>query len=299
MPEVSEFIDDSRTRHSYSANSIHALQYDLSRFKAFLEAKCDILPGCADLTTSHFTKFLLNEYEQGCSPATIKRRQSSLRAFCRYKQGSCPDWTVDPRGISLLPDDPGQAPLHPLPAIAAEEILALRKVLESSKSRHALRDSAIVATIFESGLSVTDLITLDIQDIDLPGGYLLVRRTYGRIFRLNLSEARRPLQRYLEAGRPEFNPPPWEPALFLSQGGSRLSRQALWQSLKRWGAAAGLKGPISPRLLRQAAARNMRDKGHSSKQIQLSLGHTSLLSTLALIERLVSVRYPPLDEVNP
>ena len=94
------------------------------------------------------------------------------------------------------------------------------------------------------------------------------------------------MQTYLAQGRLEIGPLPGENALFISRSGARLTRQGVWQALRYWGEAAHLREPLTTRSLRTTAVRRMVADGRTLKQIQTSLGHTSSLSTLAMLKRL-------------
>ena len=134
------------------------------------------------------------------------------------------------------------------------------------------------------GLPVSRLVSLNVADIEIQKG--LIQPREGQNVWVTLDQAYSFMKRYLLEGRPELNSQPEENALFISQMGSRLSRQGIWQILDHWGRTAGLEFSISPRLLQYSAADRLLKAGHSIEEIHLLLGHTNYLSTRAFIRRL-------------
>jgi integrase/recombinase XerD len=138
---------------------------------------------------------------------------------------------------------------------------------------------------------VEELLALNVADIRLSEGVLLLRGKNNLIRRVPVGDALGPMQTYLAQGRLEIGPLPGESAFFISRSGSRLTRQGVWQALRYWGETARLREPLTPRSLRTTAVRRMVAEGSSLKQIQTNLGHTSSLSTLAMLKRLEAPAY--------
>ena len=143
-----------------------------------------------------------------------------------------------------------------------------------------------MSLLLETGLSVADLVELDLSDLDLRAGRLHIVRVHGTDKWLPLGKSTDIVARYIREGRPELNPQPNEPALFVSQMGSRMSRQGIWQILNHWGKLADPPINISPRKVRHTAALRMSQAGRSLEEIQTLLGHSNPLSTQALLRRL-------------
>jgi integrase/recombinase XerD len=108
-----------------------------------------------------------------------------------------------------------------------------------------------------------------------------------------MGSAARIIDIYLKIGRPELNRSIDEPALFISQVGTRMSRQSAWQVLRHWGELAELPVTLSPRLLRHTAALRMTHASRPISEIQMLLGHSNPLSTQALLHRLESASISP------
>lgn len=140
--------------------------------------------------------------------------------------------------------------------------------------------------LLETGLSVANLTALDMTDIDLAGKRFHINLDGEGDVWLGLGEAVKPIEDYITDGRPNLLHEPGEAALFISQMDGRLSRQGVWQLLKFWGDQTYPPVPLSPRLVRHRAVLRMQKSGLILTQIQLRLGHSSSLSTQALIRRL-------------
>ena len=103
-----------------------------------------------------------------------------------------------------------------------------------------------------------------------------------------LGQAAEAARAYLTAARPELKPGEMEDALFISQKGGRITRQAVWQRIHRVGVRADLPCKLTPRVLRNTAAYRLRQAGYPVREIRRRLGHRSLRSTQLMLERLAS-----------
>jgi integrase/recombinase XerD len=148
-----------------------------------------------------------------------------------------------------------------------------------------LRDRAILETLYGSGLRISELVGLDVDDVDLDAGHVLVRSGKGSKARLvPLGRAgRRAIGAYLTAVRPELlkrsKQKSSRGALFLNARGGRLSRQGTWKILKAHASGAGLGARVTPHTLRHSFATHMLDAGADIRVVQELLGHASLATT--------------------
>jgi integrase/recombinase XerD len=222
---------------------------------------------------------------------------ATLRQFVRHliQQGVLSEDVLakDPHLINRVI---AQVPQNNSPKLLSEsQISRLERTFESSKSHRARRDQAILTLLLETGLSVGDLVNLDLSDLDLRAGRLHIIRTQSNDKWLPLGKATKIVDLYLREGRPELNPQQNEPALFVSQLGGRMSRQGIWQILNHWGKLMDPPIKLSPRKVRHTAALRMAHAGRSLDEIQTLLGHSNPLSTQALLRRLDrNISYPDL-----
>jgi len=144
-----------------------------------------------------------------------------------------------------------------------------------------LRDSAMVELLYATGLRVSELIALRLRDINMDAGYL---RCVGKGSKERLvpmgRQASHKLRTYLEGGRPRIVPGGGaHPALFLNSRGRGLSRQGFWKILKQYGRTVGLRGKLSPHVLRHSFATHLLERGADLRSVQMMLGHADISTT--------------------
>ncbi len=219
------------------------------------------------------------------------RRQTSLRVFARYLRQYHPDGDFAPPKAITIPGNAAGRQAFGSGSLTAEQIEAVQAKLARSASVHARRDAAIISLCLDTGISVEELLTLNLADIRLSEGMLLLRGKNNLLRRVPLGNAVGPMQTYLAQGRLEIGPLPGESALFISRIGARLTRQGVSAGAAVLGEGSPPREPLTTRSLRTTAVRRMVADGRTLKQIQTSLGHTSSLSTLAMLKRLAAPTY--------
>jgi integrase/recombinase XerD len=144
------------------------------------------------------------------------------------------------------------------------------------RTPRGLRDAAILALLYATGMRASEAVSLRVEDIDLGRGLVFRRHSDGEEDQLlPLGAAVEPLRRYLDEGRALLARNPDVPSLFLNQRGKHLSRQGLWLVIKRWAAACGLEAAISPHTLRHTVAQHLLDSGKTRRSVQEFLGLSS------------------------
>lgn len=268
----------------YARNTLAAYRSDLFRFIGFIENNSAQPATLASFTMPYLKGFIGAEITAGFRPRTIARRIASLRALNVFLKHPVSDIE---QLSALLPtsrqDGIEQAPSRDL---QPTQLNALWNIMEQAPQARARRDLALLALLLETGLPVQRLLAINLNDLRADCRILSLKQLSGEINPLTLDWSVQPLRRYLKEGRPELNSQPEEPALWISQTGSRMTRQAAWQALRGWGRRAGLPFPLNPRLLSHMAAQRLASSGLPLKQIQLRLGHQSSLSTLARLQRI-------------
>ena len=184
--------------------------------------------------------------------------------------------------------------------LSPEEVEALLDA-PSRHSAQGLRDRAFLELMYSSGLRVTELCQLTLQDLDLEEGFLRVeagKRGKDRLVPVG-GKAAEAIQRYLHNGRPSLVRPKTGSALFLSNRGAALSRKTVWYWIKQYAERAGIKKPVKPHLLRHSFATHLLSNGADLRAIQEMLGHadigTTEIYTRVDRQRLVEAhgRFPP------
>ena len=169
-------------------------------------------------------------------------------------------------------------------ALTEDEVEALLGAVIGDTPR-SLRDRAIVETLYATGARISELVGLDRRDLDLDDGLVRVlgKGSKERIVPVGRS-AREALTAYLDDGRPQLVRPGRAArgdgeAMILNARGGRLSRQSCWKIVRTAGERAGVRGRLSPHVLRHSCATHMLERGADIRVVQELLGHASLSTT--------------------
>jgi integrase/recombinase XerD len=269
---IRRFLAYLQNERGASANTLQAYQADLRQLARFQRARLGRPSAPADLTPESLSSFIRWLDQQGFRPATIARKAAAIRSFLDYL-GSRAGLDV-PVGTEALHLPP--APRSPRRVLSQAEVASLLAAPTGSASPRAIRDAAILALLYATGLRATEVVGLRLEDVDLGQG--LVFRLGGKADddqALSLGKSVEPLRRYLQEGRPSLVREPGEAALFLNPRGKRLSRQGLWLVIRRWAAACGLVEEVSPHTLRRSLAQHLLEAGEPRRRVQTLLGLSS------------------------
>ena len=269
--ELSEqFLDSLWLESGLSGNTQSAYRADLTAFQTWLSKKGLDLKSAG---RAELLGYLAANVRQGLSPRSSARRLSTLRRFYRYllREGMIQDDpTADVRSPSLgrpLPKAITEANVEKLLAAPAETTLGLR-------------DRAMLETMYASGLRVSELVSLALNELDLTTGLVRVTGKGGkeRIVPLG-DEATSQLRNYLDRARPELIGDQKNGAVFITRRGKPMTRQAFWQLIKRYTVIAGIDTDLSPHSLRHAFATHLLNHGADLRSVQMLLGHADLSTT--------------------
>lgn len=286
--EINAFLGSLEADPAYSESTQLAYANDLRVFLRYLISFQNHDPGLNDLNARQVINFLEAESRQGRSRNTLIRRLATLTYFQDFlvKEGKLETSFFsgsDGEIQRVIIDTPER---NASKCLEGDQIHSVLSVMTSTSRPRASRDRAIFMLLLETGLSVADLISLDMTDLDLNAGRFHVYLDWEGDVWLDLGKALQAVEDYVFEGRPNLLHKPGEPALFISQMDGRLSRQGVWQILQFWGRQANPPVQLSPRLVRHTAVLRMKNEGLSMEEIQMRLGHSNLLSTQALIRRL-------------
>lgn len=267
---LDEYLAFLQIEKGLSPNSVNAYGSDLRQFGAFL--KKNALAWSA-VTVENIEAYLSVLENQKLSARTKARKLASLRSFYNYLQG---EGKIDHNPCAYLP-----SPKLPqkLPDILTEaEILALLAAPTLDKLT-GYRDRAMFEVLYGSGLRVSELVDLDVGDIDQMGFVrCLGKGGKERIVPLG-TYALQAAMKYIEFARPKLQRSHRQTALFLNTRGGRLTRQGFWKILRHWAKQAGIKKDISPHMLRHSFATHLLRGGADLRSVQEMLGHADLTTT--------------------
>jgi integrase/recombinase XerD len=266
---IQRFLQYLSLERGASKNTIQAYRTDLVQFNRVMETR-----GGSRLDVQSLSGELLESYVewlnvQGYKPATISRKIASTRSFLGYVAA---EYDVPIQGMLPLLEAPTPARSAPL-TLSPTEAQSLLQAPMAESSPGALRDAAILAVLYETGFRATEVVALELSDLDLAER--IVWRPPDRSDWRSIEASVPQLRKYLIEGRPHLLRTPAETTLFLNQRGQKLSRQGLWLVVKRWGAECDLDPALSPHTLRHTRARDLLSAGNSRREVQEFLGLAS------------------------
>jgi integrase/recombinase XerC len=276
---LAEFLRHLALERNASAHTVKSYREDLTQAVVFFQERLgDQAAGPDRLTSRVLRAYLVWLHEQGYGKATVARRVSAVRSWCRFlcRQGTLTGNPADglrsPRLDRKLP--------HFL------SVADLTRLLSGpdTATPMGLRDRALLETLYSAGVRVSELTGLNLGDVDLQDGVALVRGK-GKRERLVLlgPQAREALQRWLEVREPvaaaRKRKVKAEEAVFLNKNGTRLTARSVGRLLEKYLAQAGLDPRTSPHTLRHSFATHLLDGGADIRSVQELLGHRSLATT--------------------
>lgn len=278
---VQAFIDELSTERGFSVNTVAAYRNDLSQFSSYLSAppsedRLEPLPSWSGLTADHLGRYLSHMYSRQYAASTVARKTAAIKSFCHYLT-SMGIVREDPSATLAAPRVDRYVPR----AISEEEVdrlLAQPRAAARSRRPDALRDLAMIETLYASGMRVSELVALDIEDVDFETGQVACPGKAGRRRQVPLRmQALDALDDYLKNGRPELADPS-EDALFVNHRGTRLTRQGFWLILKAYAEDAKIDN-LTPHTLRHSFATHALRDGAELREVQQLLGHVSISTT--------------------
>ncbi len=268
---LDQFLDGIWLESGLSANTLAAYRADLRAFQSWLAKKGLALE---QVTRADLLAYLAANVRVGLSPRSSARHLSTLRRFYRYLliQGRTQaDPTADVRSPVIG---------RPLPKNISEQ--GVEKLLSTPPRDTALgsRDRAMLETMYASGLRVSELVGLTLNELDLTTGLVRVVGKGGRERIVPLGEeASESLGEYLGQARSDLLKAQLTDAVFVTRRGGPMTRQAFWQLIKRYAQQAGIGAEFSPHSLRHAFATHLLNHGADLRSVQMLLGHTDLSTT--------------------
>jgi len=274
---IEEFLYHLKAERGLAANTCVSYRRDLTKLDDFL---CSKSLNFLECSTSDLLSFLLQEKEKGRSARTIARYLAAIKGLYAF--------LLREDKIELDPTIFLNTPRldQKLPGVIAEKTLL--DIMGKDKDCELLgkRDRAIVEILYGSGLRVSELISLSLNDISFELGYIRCRGKGNKERIVPVGEpAIQILEEYLSSTRPILlarNPKPSaivKNAMFLNSRGQLLSRQGIWQILKKWAKENNLQHNIYPDLLRHSFATHLLDNGADLRSVQEMLGHADISTT--------------------
>ena len=276
--QIDGFLAHLAAKEEASDNTVAAYRNDLHQLAAFLAGYRspfgEKLSDWRQVDSSVIQAYMLEMKDRDYAATTVARKVAAIKSFFEYL-GRTGVIDGDPAETLASPKVKKHTP-HTIPPDQVDKLLAAPA---AQRTPNALRDAALMETLYATGVRVSELINLNLGDIDLFNR--LVACTSGRRSRVVpiFPRAVAALQAYLDEGRPHLVVDPNEQALFLNHRGQRLTRQGLWLIIKRYVSDVGIDDLVTPHTLRHSFAAHLLNAGANLREVQERLGHANVSTT--------------------
>ena len=253
-----------------STNTLQSYKRDLKQFEKYIQENEE---NYAELTNEGIKTYIKHMQEIGKKPSTISRGLASIRSFYQYEAKN--------KTVKSDPTDGIQSPKieKRVPSILTSNEVALLLDQPKNVNLKGTRDKAMLEFAYATGMRVTEIISLNVDDINLETGYATCKN--GKKERTvpigNMSL--KALKDYMVNARNTMIKDENEKALFVNVNGERLTRQGFWKIIKYYKEQAHIEKDITPHVLRHSFATHLLQNGADLKSIQTMLGHSDILST--------------------
>jgi len=275
---ILSFLTYLTVEKGFSKNTIAAYGNDLNQLADFAEqeaAKHGSTASWVNFDRQGMISYLINLKERNYAAPTIARKVAATRSFF--------DFMVAEGHIREKPSQNIDSPKIGRSLPKPISISQVRRLLEQPtklSAPEARRDTAILQLLYASGMRVSELVALNVKDLDTKEGYV---RCFGKGHKERIipihRQATATVEEYLRESRTRLTHDDTEKALFLNRRGERLTRQGLWQILKGYAKAAELDKEVTPHTLRHSFATHMLNGGADLRSVQELLGHANISTT--------------------
>ena len=269
--EINAFIIYLHNIRKTSENTAVSYHRDLMKARNFFKEQG--IEDVRKITSTNLNSYVLYLEKNKFSAATISRNIASLKAFYHYmyKEG-------------MVSEDVSEILRAPKIEKKIPEILSMQEVFRlleqpSGETPKEIRDRAMLELLYATGIRVTELITLKLQDINLQMGYLVCRDSEKERIIPFGNETKSALNRYLEEIRGNMISDQDSEYLFVNCSGRPMSRQGFWKLIKYYAKKAGIVADITPHTLRHSFAAHLVENGADLRSVQEMLGHSDISTT--------------------
>ena len=268
---VDRFLSHLAVEKGLSANTLAAYSNDLQEIKGFL--KGEGVSNWEDLSRDHISAYL-QRVGGRLSDRSKARRMAALRSFCKHLLL-----------LGVLRQNPAARMAFPKTRLSLPKVLSRQEVeglLRQPDGSQPLgkRDRAMLELLYATGLRVSELTDLELRQLHLDPGYLVVLGKGGKERLVPLGEwAAQALKVYLEEARTRLMRGGSRQEIFVNHHGRKLSRQGVWKIIKRHALEARIQQNITPHMLRHSFATHLLENGADLRSLQTMLGHADISTT--------------------
>ncbi len=254
-----------------SSNTVSSYMRDIRQYADWLRSSCGL--EAIDATQSNISQYLQDLEADGRSAATMSRTLASLKNFYAYVVST---GFLEATPVTDIHIDRGEKKLPQILTGREIELLLSQPVCVDAKG---FRDKAMLEVLYATGIRVSELIALDVDDVNIEQGIIKCNGAKkARVIPL-YPAALRALHIYLRDIRESMLAEPTEKALFVNISGVRMSRQGFWKILKHYQATAHIEKEITPHTLRHSFAVHLLENGADLGSLQELMGHCDISST--------------------
>lgn len=269
--EIDAFISYLHNVKKTSSNTELSYQRDLKKLRIFLEGMK--IESVADITEQALKDYVKYMTDEEFKPATISRNIASIKAWFHYLASE-----------NLVGDDISVRLKAPKIEKKAPEIMSMTEVntlLEqpAGDTPKEVRDKAMLELLYATGIRVSELISLCMDDVNLQLNYVIVKDAHKERLVPFGVKAKEALLRYIENGRDALVSDEKISELFVNCSGIAMSRQGFWKLIKYYTKKAGIEADITPHTLRHSFAAHLVENGADLKSVQEMLGHSDISTT--------------------
>lgn len=270
--EIQNFISYLHNTKKTSGNTEVSYERDLRKMMRYFEGEQKITE-VAQVTETNLNSYMLYLERRHFAASTVSRSVASMRAFFQYLYRE-----------HKIPSDPAEHLKPPKVEKKMPEILTVAEVdllmaQPPGNTPKGLRDKAMLELLYATGIRVSELIHLRLEDVNMSMGYIVCRDgEKERIIPFG-SVAKRALHHYLDQARESFLGGEDTGVLFTNCSGKPMSRQGFWKVLKGYAASAGIRKDITPHTLRHSFAAHLIQNGADVKSVQEMMGHSDISTT--------------------
>lgn len=269
--EIDSFISYLHNVKQSSTNTQLSYQRDLKKFKTFCDGKG--ISSVKNLTAKDLRAYVDVMGEEQFKPATVSRNIASIKAWIHFMMDE-----------GVIKEDITRTLKVPKIEKKIPEIMTMNEVvtlLEQPVGNNPkeIRDKAMLELLYATGIRVTELISLKMEDLNLQMNYIICNDGNKERMIPFGAKARMALMRYLEEVRDEMLADAKSHVLFVNCSGQTMSRQGFWKLIKYYAKKAGITEDITPHTLRHSFAAHLVENGADLRSVQEMLGHSDISTT--------------------
>lgn len=270
------FLKFLQQEYNYSNNTIAAYKNDLGQFMSYLQDNnLNNAGNWQAIGASQINGYVSYMKEQPYASSSVARKVAAVKSFFNYLHSNQiiqenPTTDIDsPKVKKRLPK-----------TLSSDEVERLLQAPANKKSPKNLRDMALLNMLYSTGMRVTEVVSLRLDDVDLDNQVLSCPGKEDQVRELPFDQyTKEILENYIEEGRPFLVKDKDETAMFLNHRGQQLTRQGLWLIIKAYAKEADLSVAVTPHTLRHSFAAHKLESGSDLQEVQKLLGHANISTT--------------------